>query len=123
MGLLKYLSALLALVSLNFLLAIFHRFSIVGQASLLVNTYICVHWPLKHHLLLQSMLCESLQKTCFYMYAENIQLYISVPLHGPSLLHSLTRCAHSINEWMGQKVNADKTETIVFGPKNVSVLN
>uniref|UniRef100_A0A3Q3N5J5 Reverse transcriptase domain-containing protein n=1 Tax=Mastacembelus armatus TaxID=205130 RepID=A0A3Q3N5J5_9TELE len=57
----------------------------------------------------------------YHTYADDTQLYISVSSHDYSPLISLCECINQVKEWMCQnflQLNTDKTEVIVFGPKN-----
>lgn len=57
----------------------------------------------------------------YHSYADDTQLYISVSPHDSTPLHSLSDCIQQVNQWMSQnflQLNAEKTEVIVFGPKN-----
>ncbi len=56
----------------------------------------------------------------YHSYVNNTQLYKTVLPHDYSPLNMLDRCIKQINKWMCQnflKLNTDKTQIIVFGPK------
>lgn len=57
----------------------------------------------------------------YHSYADDTQLYISVSPYDSTPLHSLSACIQQVNQWMSQnflQLNAEKTEVMVFGPKN-----
>ena len=56
----------------------------------------------------------------FHCYADDTQLYISTKTITPAILSNLTDCISDIKNWMTRnflKLNSNKTETIIFGPK------
>ncbi len=59
----------------------------------------------------------------YHLYADDIQLYISVKPRDTVVIESLSSCLSSIVKWMNvnfKKFNKDKTEILIVGKKNLS---
>ena len=57
---------------------------------------------------------------CFHSYADDTQLYISAEPNDPAAIDSITNCLVATNKWMSNnflKLNEDKTEILLVGPK------
>ena len=55
----------------------------------------------------------------FHFYADDTQFYVYLSHMNASVaFDKLNRCLHDVKEWMSaNKLNPDKTEFILFGPK------
>uniref|UniRef100_A0A3B3IPC9 Reverse transcriptase domain-containing protein n=1 Tax=Oryzias latipes TaxID=8090 RepID=A0A3B3IPC9_ORYLA len=59
----------------------------------------------------------------FHCYADDIQIYISTKSISSTTYFTLTRCLTDIKTWLEHnflKLNCDKTDTIIIGPKTIT---
>ncbi len=64
-------------------------------------------------------------KVSFHCYADDTQIYLPVRESNPDSIKVLVACLQEVKVWMAANflmLNEDKTEVIVFGPKNQEVI-